>query len=343
MDSRNRVYYLDYLRIAATFAVIVLHVAAQNWSTADVHSLAWNTFNIYDSAVRWAVPIFVMISGSLFLNPEKVVTIQDIYSKYILRIITAFLAWSIFYAVVHNYSDFSIKSFLASIIVGSYHMWFLYMIVGLYIITPILRKITASMNMTKYFVAVSVVFTFIIPFLLKLPILNKAQSIYDNVYFHFTLGFSSYFVAGYYLSKIQIDRKIRVIIYISGMLGFLMTVGITAYLSIKSGEPVSDYYNNFSIGVMLESVAVFTYGKYRKCKDMTAKRCKLLTVLSKCSFGAYLVHIFIISVLSKICGINTLSFNPIIAVPVISIITALLSFAISYVANKIPIINKYVV
>lgn len=62
----------DYLRVLATFAVILLHVAASKWNYADVNGLEWQTYNFYDSIVRWAVPFFVMISGSLFLPRDSV-------------------------------------------------------------------------------------------------------------------------------------------------------------------------------------------------------------------------------------------------------------------------------
>ena len=66
----ERKTYCDYLRLIATFAVVVLHVAAFNWENTDVNGIEWQTFNFYNSIVRWGVPIFVMISGSLFLNRE---------------------------------------------------------------------------------------------------------------------------------------------------------------------------------------------------------------------------------------------------------------------------------
>lgn len=84
----ERKIYCDYLRLVATFSVVVLHVSAWNWYSTDVNSLEWQSFNFYDSVVRWAVPIFVMISGSLFLSRE--IPVKKIYSKYILRMAVAF-------------------------------------------------------------------------------------------------------------------------------------------------------------------------------------------------------------------------------------------------------------
>lgn len=79
LQNKTRLAYYDYLRVAAIFGVIMIHVSAQNWQNSNVNSIEWQFFNIYDSMMRWAVPVFVMISGSLFLNREY--NIKTIYKK----------------------------------------------------------------------------------------------------------------------------------------------------------------------------------------------------------------------------------------------------------------------
>ena len=135
----ERKTYCDYLRLIATFAAVVLHVAASNWYSTDVNGLEWQSFNFYDSVVRWGVPIFVMISGSLFLSRE--ISIRKIYSKYILRMVIAFLTWSIFYALMtpeyfENGMLYGIKTHIDAMVSGHYHMWFVLMIIGIYMCIP---------------------------------------------------------------------------------------------------------------------------------------------------------------------------------------------------------------
>ncbi len=69
----QRETYFDCLRIMATFAVMVLHKTAQNWYTVEAGTFEWKVFCFYDACVRWSVPIFVMISGALFIGgaPKK--------------------------------------------------------------------------------------------------------------------------------------------------------------------------------------------------------------------------------------------------------------------------------
>ena len=96
-NSNKRIVYADLLRIIATFAVIVLHVSASKWYDTPVKDFNWQIYNLYDSLVRWSVPIFVMLSGMFFLNPEKFIPTSNIIKKYIFRILLAIIVWGLFY------------------------------------------------------------------------------------------------------------------------------------------------------------------------------------------------------------------------------------------------------
>ena len=63
----KRCIYFDILRIVACFAVIIIHVCSW-YLYSDINSPNWQVFNFYNSIVKWSVPIFVMISGALFLK-----------------------------------------------------------------------------------------------------------------------------------------------------------------------------------------------------------------------------------------------------------------------------------
>ena len=85
--TRRRVIYFDILRIVAIFFVVFVHLAAQHWADVDVSSRAWFAFNLYCTTGKWSVPIFVMISGALFLGRD--VSISAILKKNVARIATA--------------------------------------------------------------------------------------------------------------------------------------------------------------------------------------------------------------------------------------------------------------
>jgi len=347
VKNGERKVYFDFLRIFATFAVIMIHVAAQNWYTTDINSIEWNIFNFYDSIVRWGVPIFIMISGSLFINKD--LSIKIIYKKYIFRIITAFIFWSIIYNILLSKSC-SVQTTIETIIKGHYHMWFLFMIVGLYMITPLIKQITMNSNLTKYFIALGIIFAIIIPQTISLISIksaylgNFAQEIMNNINLHMILGYTVYYILGFYLDKTDITAHKFKYICILGILGFIATIVFSVILSKYTQNANALFYDNFTINVLLEAIFIFTVlKKYVNKINLNIKIENIISKLSKYCFGIYLVHILIIDYIDRIFNFNTLSFNPFLSVPLISIIVFIISFLISFIMNHIPILKKYVV
>ena len=77
--SKQRVIYFDLLRIAAAFFVVVLHTATSQFGSVAYGSTEWEIFNLYDGMVRWTVPMFVMLSGALFL--AKPIPVDKLWGK----------------------------------------------------------------------------------------------------------------------------------------------------------------------------------------------------------------------------------------------------------------------
>lgn len=197
----QRVACYDVLRVAATFAVVALHLSAQHWADTDIYSTAWQAFNLYDSLVRWTVPVFVMISGVFFLAGTQ--SLRQILRKNVLRIVTAFIFWSALYAAyAYFFNKCALSTAVTLFFSGHYHMWFLFMIVGLYLIVPLLRPIAQNETLLRYFLLLALVFNFLLPQLGALlslfswPLYSSYLSLSGMLYYHFTLGFAALFYAG---------------------------------------------------------------------------------------------------------------------------------------------------
>lgn len=351
--KRGRVFYLDLLRAVAILAVITIHVAGQNWSKVDVSAFAWGAFNFYDAVTRWAVPVFVMISGALFLDPEREVSSQKIYRKSIPRLVIAFGFWSTFYALATRVDDpqsiLSLDTF-KSLVLGHFHLWFIYMIVGLYAIVPILRKITEDDAVTRLFLGIAIVLAFAAPTLLK--VVEQMQAIYDGtflrmvsvvlsaykkVHFTFGAGYVTYFVLGCYLHRVTLSRRQRWGIYLVGLLGFVVTVAFTALFSRYAGKPYKGLYDNLTLNVLVEAVGVFVLAKQVAAGVDGRGMRQLVEWMSSTSFGAYLVHPFLIDCLDAFLGINTLTLlTPVVAVLAIVIAVYLMSSCAAAVLRKLP-------
>lgn len=156
----KRLIYIDWLRIIAILGVVTIHVSASfvlNYSQG--YTGAWMTGNFYESISRWCVPVFVLISGALILSSTREITIFNFLKKKLSKIVIPLVAFSVFYyanevrkeEVAFSLMDF-IKRFMTNDIM--YHLWFLYMIAGLYIITPLLKLLikNAKRRDVEYFI-----------------------------------------------------------------------------------------------------------------------------------------------------------------------------------------------
>lgn len=344
--NSSRIAYLDNLRAIAAFVVVLVHVAAQNWYSVDISSLTWMIFNLFDSAGRWVVPVFVMVSGVVFLN--KTTPVKVIFTKYVLRLVTAYVFWSLVYAVAEGGDT---QTILMNILLGHFHMWFIPMMIGLYLCIPVYKKITEDDSVTRYFIALSFCISFFIPHVILLikdfgpglinALVISAEPNFGSIKMSMMLGYSSYFVLGYYLNKVEFSRKQQRIIYVLGIAGYLATVLMTHFASQHGLSPNHNYYNEFTVNNFFQAVAVFVFFKYHSRSEV--KPNKVCAAVSRASFGIYWVHALIMELLDEKLLINTLSFFPALSVPGISIVVFVISFLISWVIGKVPFIKRYIV
>ncbi len=341
---KNEIVYFDILKILATFCVILIHITNRSWDSNAPKTLEWFVCSIGNGIARWCVPIFVMISGACFLDKE--ITPKKLHSKYILKIFTTLVFWSTAYAILDVAKGYPIKDIWVQIICGHYHLWFLYMLIGLYIIIPFVSLIARSKSLSRYFLIIAFVFTFFIPTILAIiasissGLSNTIIAVMNKIDFHFTLGYVAYYIIGYYLCKNDISKKIRIIIYILSGIGFIGAIGISFFSSVFH-TPLYDEY--FSLFVLFESIGVFVLFKYTLGKKNFSEKTKnVLGKLSKYGFGAYLVHDFIIELVEGM-GLNIGTFNPILSVALITLTVFVISYLISFILNHIPFINKHLV
>lgn len=98
----DRTIYLDMLRLVACLGVIHIHVSDDEFDNAFL-SYNWYISIVNESIVHWAVPIFIMISGALFLNPNKEISIKIMWRKYIPRLFKLYIFWIFFLCGGSNY------------------------------------------------------------------------------------------------------------------------------------------------------------------------------------------------------------------------------------------------
>ena len=341
-NSNQRVVYLDLLRVVATFGVILLHVAAGEVVSFSF-SRNWYIATIGDSLVRWCVPVFVMISGTLFLNPNKEISYKDILKRRIPRLLLAYVFWALLYVlygfITTDFVGFSVPHFIKRAILSPhFHLWFLPMLMGVYLLIPVLRKIAQDNKLLHYALIIWIVFVFI-SFFQFVSVFKSMAHFYPLFNMNSVFGISGYFLLGYFLFHRSFSKRQRMLVYLIGLVGALITIFGTYYMSMKKGVFNERYFANLSFQVVAMAIAVFVLVKQLtpKCGTYTLKS---VDFVRKDLFGVYLTHALWLPI------VNTEGFrhccSEIVTLPLMTIIVFLLSLFTTKLIRLIPYLRKVV-
>lgn len=356
IDSKNstnpapRCIWADLLRIFSILAVIGLHVCSGGfWQTEPVTSTDWIITNFAGCLTKWCVPVFVMVSGMFLLDPRKEVTIRSVLTKYLPRLAISFLVWSLIYACYTNWDALiqlrpeALKAILKSWITGHYHMWFLYMIAGLYLITPLLRKITEEVNkkLLRYFLLLWLIFSVLYTTIELLPHTGLLTGAIGSMGMSYVSGFVGYYLLGYYLTSEPPGRTVRCLIYAGAILGAAVTIVGSTLLSQRSGHVDRQLFGNLTLNVFLMAIGIFVYFQNVISKiNWSADSQKRIQQLSGCTFGVYLSHALILSMFNK-WGLTVGTMPVIFSIPLLILLVLLLSLTLTALLRKISWFRKY--
>lgn len=350
ISHNNRILYMDLLRVICVFCVISIHTIALTWYVTDVSSLTWKINTVFKTMNYWSVPVYVMMSGALFLNPDKDLKINRLYQKNILKLLLSFLFWNLIYAIVLSRGDFTISFLFDMIFTGDYHMWYIFMIITLYIITPILRPFVSNKKLEEYFLTVFFLIVFVIPEILNIlslfdlsvfsALVASLRLFFDQLIHYLPNYCLLFFVLGHYLVSTELTSKQRKIIYALAIFSYILAVILTFVHSTQIGGASGLFSDKNAISPLVIGTAIFVavqYG-YDKIK-FPPKAEALIATLSQCSFGIYLIHVL---VLKSIYGIFDLALLPIPAL-VTSVVFPVIFFifiaAIVWCLRKIPFLK----
>lgn len=343
----SELFPVDIIRASAMFLVILLHTSIQDVGPPPyiARDTAWWIVNSYQTIARPGVSLFIMLTGFLLLKPYKVDEPITVFLKKRLgRLFLPALFWGAIYIAWGTFIDkqaFNFNVLKQDILNGPYfHFWFVYLIIGLYLLTPLLRVLITygGDRLIKYllllwFIGVAV-----------LPLASYfGYNLNGNV---FVLGgWIGYFVLGAYLPKL----KVR-----AWLLGVLLTVGFfwTLFPSHILNTELSSqrffFFDSLSINVIMMSVALFMLLMKIPSNALKLRSTKLNTVVRLISLNTlpiYLFHIIVLRTLQQgLLGftVNIMTLNPAIMVPLLALIILLISVAIIVALKKVPILKKLI-
>ena len=311
-NTSTRNFSMDLLRVLACFLVINQHCAEVFYGSTGHVEVGDDTFYTGFTIFlgRTCVPLFTMISG-YFLLPMKD-SISVFFRKRATRVVWPFLVWAVIYAVFFMfYSDFtaiqSLKQLLSIFITfpdNMGHFWYVYMLLGLYLLTPIISPWLekASRKQLRFYLAIWL-FTTLIIYLHRYVAPELWGECFWNptpTFYYFT-GFAGYFVLGYYIKRfgaLNIPISIAFIVFGYAVCAIFFSHDMFHY---------SDYANlevgiNFcTLNVVLMTWGIFSLFTHIRWTGNNAIG-HLLTDYSQKSYGIYLGHMIVLSLVHLVLG-----------------------------------------
>ena len=353
--KKHKRLYANYIRVIAAFAVVQMHSVGEflfQFNPADNMDPRWWTANAYYSLLRWATPFFIMLSGMLMLNPTRAESTREFLHKRISRVMIPLSFWAVVYLLYDYRGDlYDGKPILLSGIGKKiffediyFHLWFIPMITGLYLLTPIFRIFIKNAQRTdiEYFLVLAFSITAIQHFVPNFFVVKYIG----------WLGYIGFYVLGYYLSTYPIPWK--KIIYPLALIMPPLTAAGTWYLTQLAGAYDNRVYVYFSPNVVLMALALFLFLKDFDWPAFATRYPRInraVDHIAQLSYGVYFIHVLILEVFKNgyvaNLHVTSVSFLNMPVSPVYgAFIQALLVFSVALglisLFSRIPILNKVI-
>lgn len=355
--NKKRVIWIELLRVMACIGVIGIHAGSQHFRDMPLDSSVWAVSNFYHGINRFAVASFIMISGCLYLDSKRTWNLRRLWKRNILPIAAAYIFWQMFYAVYRiitngtlaKGSKAALVKFMVYISKSYFHLWYLPMLIGLLIITPMLWEIVNSARgkqWEEYMIVLFLVFQ-ILPYTINyfsLPWKDHIMDILQTVQPEMVTGYIGYFILGHYLSHYEVSKKLEYLVYVLGVILILAAIGLCYISSQKSGKPIQSFYENYTLAGFFWGSSFFLFFKNHVFKiKWNEKQEKRICYLGSCTFGIYLIHALIRDILHRI-GIDSMMIsNTAIAIPLLITMIFVLSLAAVMIIKKIPRVSKWII
>lgn len=292
----------------------------------------------------WAVPIFLMLTGATLMRYREKYDTKTFYRKRITKVLIPLLIWSVIIAVWKyktsqiRIDNFSIKYFLNLFFQNKIESiyYFMFLIIGIYITIPVLSVLAEEKNKKICWYAVLALFITQSVLPVMFEIFGIKYSPYLEIQFG---GYIIFILLGYLLSTTNIEKKYRVLLYIAAIFSICLRYFTTLNLTISENKLNKLFFEYVQFHSVILASAVFVFMKNINMDRIknSLKMSKIVSEISGCSFGIYLIHKVVMHYEIKFLNISVITWQW----RVFGIIsTYLISLTIVYLVKKIPIVKK---
>ena len=369
MKNKERIVFIDYIRVVACLMVMLVH-ASENFYGADVSGLAgsmsmlaneqnrfWVAF--YDGALgRVSVPLFMIVSAFLLVPVRQGVSMTSFYRRRFLRILPPFVCFLLLYTFLpllwggmtweQSMNDFKMLPFNFPSMGG--HLWFMYPLISLYLIIPVVSPWLERSSAKDERIFLSLfAFSTLLPWLHRFVSPELWGECFWNSFsmLWYCSGYLGYLVLAHYIRvHIKWPTRRRVIV---GLACFVVGAVFTAWSFWWKGVPgqlIETPMIEWSWEFCTPNVLLATFGIFMLFTCIQRQEAPaLISSLSRLSYGMYLMHLlFLAPIASYIIDGNVASpLLPVwLAIPVIALLTFVCSAITTRLLSLLPG-SKYIV
>lgn len=348
---KDKIVYLEFLRILCAIVVLLDHICIAGIHIWGANASDFEKF-FYNGVQHWshfAVPVFLMISGYLLLAPQRKIDYKKAITKYAWRMTVVLLtvgtifAWMEIYFKTKSFSPSGLLLALWNTIQGDTwkHLWYLYTLVGLYLVLPVLKPIFENLSARdlNIFLGISFFFGSI------MPTLSSLTGFKLGVTFPMCSIYLFYFMIGRRIGMLEVHGKQSKYLNFSVFCLLSCVSFVCAYCEYYRNQSVVECLTTYSSPIMVLAGISFFY--MIKSLDSCLVKCycgggnKLIKHLSLNSFGIYVFHMLWVNILYKVVKFNPLDYGLWILLPIL-IVLLVASDITTSVFRKVPFIGKYI-
>lgn len=286
--KKEQLSYLNYLRFGSILLVILLHCLTPFVENPHYYPLpSYKLILALNEIGRAGVPLFFMMSGFLLLRDPRTAEMASFYRRRLSRILLPLVIWNAVYCI-HYHKGIS-AFFAETINQGSaYHHWFLYTLLGIYLIAPFLKQIVDHCSRKQlWWLLILISFTGTLR-----PMFNLSTPFYLYLFSPLMEGYLAYFLLGYLLgtmhSRGKKERLLAVLLVVSGF-----SLGALGNFLLSSPEAMTLPFNSgYSLNHFLLAGGIFLLA--RGCRWVEHPRVSSAgRLLSAITFQTYFVHVLV--------------------------------------------------
>ena len=338
--ENKRFWEIDLLKTIAIIGVIVIHVSAGRIG-GEVGSVDWLGGHFWGTASRASVPLFLLCSGALLLDPEHHLPTRKLWGKNFLRLLAALLVWAMAYEVYFLWQGGGLVHAIKDVILFHHqsHLYYLHIMLLVYAFLPVVRLMVehGEKRQIEYALALWFILGILYPTAKGFWPFTLLEGIPVQWRLNMTYAAIGYGLLGWYLRKWPLGRRSSAVLALAG---FGLVFGGTWLFSLRQGTLYQGFLEGMSLGVCLLAVGI-----YGLCTGSAAPSDRVQSGLawcSKASFCIFLVHIFFLDQFRR-RGWMLAETPAVLSVPLVSAVLLVCSGAVYAVLARVPVVKRWLI